>query len=350
MQKQELADFVRNHPYFQKRFIKKGFLIFAGISILSMAGIYFYAHTGKTLEILISISWYYIPVSFAIVAIDLVLGGWRNHIFARHFIQDIPQSVCFKANLANIFMAAVTPSQSGGGPAQWYVLYRNGLSLTEVVGISFYNWISTIILFPVMGLLAMIQLKDKAPEGIVLYLTQFGFSIFSSLFVVLMVGLFAPGAFRMVLRLLVYLAGSLGTTWKGRIAEKGNVLLGKVLEYRGKYLGLMVRKPQLMGLSFLLTIALYFNKFLLGYLITVAFGVETDFRTILAIQAILYLLMYFAPSPGGSGIAEISITALMIGVLGKDYIASFTLLYRGLLVYFPAMLGAVIFSRQIMKE
>ncbi|MBT8190402.1 MAG: hypothetical protein KJO29_08220, partial [Bacteroidia bacterium] len=57
-----------------------------------------------------------------------------------------------------------------------------------------------------------------------------------------------------------------------------------------------------------------------------------------------------APSPGGSGIAELSIAGLMAGVIAEDYIGTFTLLQRSFLVFIPAIIGAFVALRELNKE
>ncbi len=335
---------------FNKTVIKRGILLFVGITILSLTGIFLYTNTGKTLEIWKSIDWIYILLGFVFIFNDLFIGGFRNHIFAREFIPGISQMVCIKANLANIFMGAVTPSQSGGGPAQWYILYRNGLTFTDILGISFYNWISTIVFFPLTGLMALYILKDNAPDGLVMHLTKFGFSIFTTLFVVIFLALFAPNLISFVIKSIAKLIGLVRQKWGEKLSTAGDKGMATLSDYRGKYLGLIQRKPWLMLYSFVLTIVLYFNKYLLAYVFVMAFGIDADFWTVISIQAVVYLLLYFAPSPGGSGLAELSISALMVGIIGQDYIASFTLLYRSFLVFIPALLGSYVVLRQISKE
>jgi hypothetical protein len=67
-------------------------------------------------------------------------------------------------------------------------------------------------------------------------------------------------------------------------------------------------------------------------------------------MAVLYLLLYFAPSPGGSGIAEISLVALFSPFISEDYSGSITLLHRSFLIFIPALIGAYIVLKQISKE
>ena len=330
--------------------IKRGVFLFIGISILAYAGLFLYTNTGQTLEVWSNVGWEYFLLGLVFIVNDLYLGGLRNHVFIRQFVPGISQIVSIKANLANIFMGAVTPSQSGGGPAQWFVFYRNGVPLADALGTSFYNWISTIIFLPLSGAFALYILKNRIPDGFIMYLTQFGLSVFTSLLIVIFLGLFASKVFAFIIMGLARFVGLLNRSWEDKAVSYGEIGINKLDEYRTKYFGLIKRKPQLMLFSFLLTIVLYMNKYVLAYVLVLGFGLEADFWTIVAIQAVVYLLLYFAPSPGGSGIAELSISVLMATAISSDYLTSFTLLYRSFLIFIPALLGSFVLLRHISKE
>jgi uncharacterized protein (TIRG00374 family) len=330
--------------------IKKGIFWFLTISIISMVSIFLYTNTGNTIEVWKGIELKYIAIAGLIMCMDLLIGGWRNHIFAREFNPGISQWVSFKANLGNIFMGSVTPSQSGGGLAQLYVYTKNGIKLGDAITISFINWISTLTFFPISGLIAYQIISDKVPKGFITYLAQFGFSLFTTLFTIVMIALFFPKVLEWIITQIALLLGKVNSKWKSKIESAGTKVKSTLIDYRKKCTKLLSSKPQLMLFSFLITVTLYFNKYLLGYIIVLALGVDVDFLTIIAIQAIVYLLLYFAPSPGGSGIAELSLAGLMSGILADDYIASFTVMQRGFLVFVPAILGAFVILKLIKSE
>ena len=332
------------------KLIKRGIIIFIVITIITFLGIFFYTNTGNTVEVWQMADWRYLLLGLVFIFNDLFLGGLRNHIFIRQFVPGISQMVSIKANLANIFMGAITPSQSGGGPAQWYIFYRNGVALSDIIGTTLYNWVSTIIFFPISGYFALRVLQDKMPDGFILYLTQFGFSVFTSLLVVIGIALFAPAVIQFIINSIANALGRIKASWGDRLSRLGVDGIAKIKEYKGKYVGLIQKKPHLMLFSFLLTVALYFNKYLLAYVLVLAFGLTADFWTVIAIQAVLYLLLYFSPSPGGSGIAEVSISVLMATVIATDFIAPFTLLYRSFLIFIPALIGSYVILNQSLSH
>ncbi len=334
---------------FNKQTIKKGLIYFLSISILTLVGIFLYTNTGNTLEVWSKLQFHYFLLALFLLFLDLYIGAWRNHIFVRKFHPGKSQWISFRANLANIFMGAVTPSQSGGGIAQFYVFYKNGITLPNAITISFMNWISTIVFFPISGLIAYEILKENIPEGFISYLAKFGFSVFTSLMVVIIVALFFPQFIGMLIHQLALLIGRINKKWRDKLDQWGQKAKTGLVDYRNKCKNILKNNPFLMVWSFLLTILLYMNKYFIAYILILAMDISADITVIMAIQAIIYLLLYFAPSPGGSGIAELSIAGLMAGVISESYIGTFTLLQRSFLIFIPAIIGAFVVLRELNK-
>jgi len=331
--------------------IKRGVFYFLAITIISLTAIFIYTNTGKTLDIWKKINWKIGAFSLIFIFNDLWLGGLRNHIFARQFEPGIKFMVAFKANVANIFMGAVTPSQTGGGVAHWYVFWKNGLKTPDFILLSFINFISTILFFLISGWVAMNILQDKIPEGFVNYLASFGFRVFTTIGILVITALIFPQFIGKILYGLGMVLSRINQSWSEKVKAFAKKIEKSMTEYQVQTKDFLRRKPHLMLYSLVITILLYFNKYLLAYFLVLALGLDADFWTVIAIQAVVYLLLYFAPSPGGSGIAELSISAMMANVIPGEYTASFTLLYRSFLIFIPALIGAyVLLSTMNMKK
>ena len=61
-------------------------------------------------------------------------------------------------------------------------------------------------------------------------------------------------------------------------------------------------------------------------------------------------MIYFAPSPGGSGFAEVSISVLFGKIVPVALIPIFTLLQRSFLLFFPALIGAWVIINLLRKQ
>ncbi|MEM9823255.1 MAG: lysylphosphatidylglycerol synthase transmembrane domain-containing protein, partial [Bacteroidota bacterium] len=203
---------------FNTRIIKKGILYFLIITIGALSYVFFTSdNVGDSFKTLKSIDLRYVLLAVALGFLDMLLGAWRNHIFARVIVPGISLRVCFNANLANIFMGAVTPSQSGGGPAQLYVFARNGINLLNGLTISLINWFSTLSFFPIAAFFSILLIKDRFSEQTLLYLLNFGFSIFLTLLVVVVVAFWKPIVVGQVVKKIGYWLGGFSQKWGDKI-------------------------------------------------------------------------------------------------------------------------------------
>ncbi len=67
-------------------------------------------------------------------------------------------------------------------------------------------------------------------------------------------------------------------------------------------------------------------------------------------QTLILFVLYFAPTPGGGGIAEFSIAALMSLVMPSYLLTVFTVLYRFFILYVPVTLGSFVLMSELRSE
>lgn len=330
--------------------LRKGIFYFMFISIATLAGIYLVNNSGNFISIWKNIDYRYIFLGFGFMAMDLFLGGLRNHLFAKTLAKGMKLTVAIKANLANIFLGAVTPSQTGGGVAHWYIFWKHGLKTQDFLTLSFANFISTLLFFPISGFIAMRILKDDSPDGFVNFLMQFGYFVFTTLGVLVLVALFFPQVIDKIVTFFSFILLKIRPEMKNKLSGFSDRATKIMTNYRRSLKQFCLSHPWLFVLSFFLTVLLYFNKFVCAYFLLLAFGVEGDFWTVVAIQAVVYLILYFAPTPGGSGIAELSISGLMSNIISGDYSASFILLFRSFMFFIPALLGSLVMLLEVPRN
>jgi uncharacterized protein (TIRG00374 family) len=90
------------------------------------------------------------------------------------------------------------------------------------------------------------------------------------------------------------------------------------------------------------TIILFFNKYIVGFVVAVSLSPGIDFKIFIGLQIIQYFLVYFAPTPGASGLAELSSTWLMQTIMSVEVLVFFAVIYRFLTTIFGAIIGGVI--------
>src|SRR5689334_12230670 len=91
------------------------------------------------------------------------------------------------------------------------------------------------------------------------------------------------------------------------------------------------------------------NKLLAGYVALRAIGIQANFVDILLVQTLVMFLLYFAPTPGASGIGEVLSAAVMSTYLPRELTPIYILVWRLILTYFTIAFGFVVFSAWVRK-
>lgn len=335
---------------FDKRRILKGLRYFLLFTAIGLTILFVYTSTPETVDALRRMQGQYIVIAMLLSGFDLWLGGIRNHIFIRKIKPGVSQSLCFRANIANLFMGAVTPSQSGGGPAQMFIWYRGGISIPSAISVSVINFLATLLFFLVAASFSFVVIRDRFSQEILVHLVQYGFLIFVFLFSFFIFALWRPDLLGKLVHLLARLIARTPLKAADKIERLGARAVIEINSYHATCTRFIRQEPHLLLLSLLITIVMYTNKFVLAYFIMLSLGGDGDLISVLAIQTIILFILYFFPSPGGSGIAELSIGALMATVMGSHLLPIFTLLQRFFLLYMPATMGFFVVMKELKRE
>lgn len=337
-------------PVFRKQLIIKGALWFALLSIGGIAAVFFYNNTGQTLGALSHIQPGYILVCLCMLFVDLVLGGWRNHIFVRKINPGVSQWVSFKANTANMFMGAMTPAHGGAGPAQIYIYMRNGLSFTSAFAISLINMAATLIFMPLAALAALLLIDHQFESGVIPALLKYGFIFFTLFLFAFLLAFKKPLLAGTAVMGIAHLLARILPSRKQRIAARAQKMYDNIAQYQQTCRMLLSRHPWLFPLSVVITIVLYLNKYCMQWVILAGLGIQVDIVQVMAVQVLIQFMIYFAPSPGGSGFAEVGIAVLFYRMVPAAVMPVFTLLQRTFLLFFPAVIGAFVVIGRLKKD
>src|SRR5690349_18047023 len=91
------------------------------------------------------------------------------------------------------------------------------------------------------------------------------------------------------------------------------------------------------------------NKLLAGYVALRTLALHTNFVDILLLQTFITFLLYFAPTPGASGLAELLSAAVMSIYVPRPLVPSYTVLWRFMNSYATVAVGSLIFWRWIRR-
>lgn len=346
-EKEQGSDF---QSKFKRKTIIKGTLWFTLITVATIAFIFFYNNTGSTISALKSIQPKYIALCVVMLFVDLMLGGWRNHIFARKLKPGLSQWVSFKANVSNMFMGAVTPAHSGAGPAQIYIYMSNGLTFLDAFAIALINMGATLIFMPLAALFAILMIGHNFDSGLIGNLLTYGFTFFFLFLIGFLLAFWKPILVGNGIKKLAAFLSRLFPKRKEKFTNWGQKSFDNISKYQKICSVLLKQHPYLFPLAVLITILLYLNKYVMQYVILLGLGIHANLIEVISIQILIQFMIYFAPSPGGSGFAEVGISVLFAKIIPTSILPVFTLLQRSFLLFFPAMIGAWVVLGRLRKH
>jgi uncharacterized protein (TIRG00374 family) len=322
----------------EKKHILRGLKIFILLTFASLAIIFIAEASGESLKAIIEFKKTYLLLALLLSGMDLFLGGLRIHVFfTKKILKKVSLSDCIRANLANMFVAAVTPSQTGGGPAQLYILNRAGAPLSGAMSVSIINFFSSLFFFLISVLFISITLPRAVVDLRLDQVIRYGIVIVVLILATVVLLVVKPQLLNWLLQKITAVSGYVWKKNRGkRISEK---IAENVIQFKDYiYLFLSRERPTLF-LSFGITVILYLNKYLIAYVIVKGLNLSPSLWDVFYIQTLQFFLLYFSPTPGSAGAAEVSSAFLMSKLVPLYQLPVFVVLWRFFVTYVGVTLG-----------
>ncbi|MFQ5690632.1 MAG: YbhN family protein [Gemmatimonadota bacterium] len=282
------------------------------------------------------------PLALAVLLalLEIGLAASRLWVAARHVHPGFRWRQGLQAQLYNLVGSGLTPLQAGGAPAQYYMLRRAGLDGSRTVAVLTATWVG------VMG-------------GLLAFGVLSGFYLVRDSEVISVAGTFRG----MLITLLVLTGGAalfllsprrlerlLLTGPRRDIPRARRRAVRAVARYRraiGSFMSAGGRRAWAAnaGLSTLMLLA----RGLAGVAVLHALGVNANAISALARQTLQFALIYVSPSPGGSGVAELSSLGLMAGLVPAALLTGYTILWRMATAYVGIALGGCFLAYELLR-
>lgn len=329
--------------------IKRGLRIFAALTVVGLVVVMYRSSIAESIAHLAAFRWRFLVLACMLVLVDLAASGARIYVFASKVHPSLSYFSCVRASLANIFLGGVTPSQTGGGPGQIYVLYKEGMRVFDATLISFIGcFLGTAVFLPVCGLLVTILAEPTAIAFKLHYVVNASIVVFSLIVLLAVLALISPHKFQLVVHAFLRRTPAL-ERW---LENKGalTVWFDLLNRYHDMMMFFITRGKHIFVVGFVLTGVVYFNKFVIAYVVLRGLGVSAGFWDVVYAQLVIMLIFYFSPSPGAAGIAEVSTAAVMGEIIPPGYEGAFVLLWRFFTLYASLVVGAVVMLRYLYKK
>src|SRR5881628_1706874 len=337
------------------RLLRRSLELFA---IISLAGVVVVlAVYGENVQAvaraLLHLHWGWIVVGLGLASMDWAGGGTRLWVVARHVHPGVRLSDMIIAGGMSAWAAYLTPFQSGAGPTMMWVMRRAGVRLPEAMTSTFMTFVATVVFFAIAGPLAIYlgAGKSLAQHNVILGITYYGLfrtslTIFGVLGVLMLVAMVFPVWLRDAVHWLATRLERRNARVAARIdhlregidrAHECLVAFGSPKGWLALFWAVLLSGPS------------HANKLLAGYVALRTLGLHTNFVDILLLQTFITFLLYFAPTPGSSGLAELLSAAVMNIYVQPSQLPTYTLIWRFINSYATVIVGSLLFGHWLKR-
>lgn len=316
-----------------KKLLMRLAVLFTFVVLISAAVIYFTVDI-RTLEYLTLFEPRCILLALSCLLIGLVFDGLRLITLTNVTDGKLTFRQVVNVVLSNYFLALVTPGASGGAIAQVMFMRKAGVPVAQSTVVVLVRTIMSIIF-----LILLVPVVLHSDSDIVKWMPASVLTVLSVLFISL------PVLVIFLLRTHYPEAAILWVTHRFKLSfnTRRNCFIWyqefkNAVVVMGKHPLMVLRAFVESGLSLLFiyaTVPAYFT----------GLNIKFDLVQVMGRMVLLNLVLYFTPTPGGSGVAEGGFLVLFSNILPNGVEGIMAVLWRFTAEYLPFLLGAVVTIR-----
>jgi glycosyltransferase 2 family protein len=336
------------------KLLLRGFEIFVAASLAGFLVTLLYGNNFPAfMAALGRLHWIWIVAGLGLASLDWIGGGLRLWVCARHIYPNPPLKGMILAGGMGAWAGYITPLNSGAGPMTMYTIRRYGVPLPVAVTATFVSFVATILFFAIAGPLAVVfgAGRSLGQRGNVLGLSLFdlflgSLAIIGGIGILMAFVMFFP---KLVRNLIHRAADAIGRR-SHRVADRLEKLRAGIDQAHESLVAFNSPRGWLaLFWATILSGPSHANKLLAGYVALRALGIHTNFVDILLVQTLVMFLLYFAPTPGASGVGEVLSAAVMSSYVPRELTPIYILIWRLTLSYFTLGFGFLVFSSWVRR-
>ena len=287
-------------------------------------------------------------IAFFLSWFEGVISGIRIYFIMRVINPRITIINSIKAAYANIFMGAITPSQTGGGVAQIYFISRDKIPYSQASAGSIVSFVCTLF-FLITALISTAMFHSPTMGySLQLMIKSASVAVGTTTLIFILCMLFTHLINDLKFSLFKHFIN------KGIIKDKNGKIEGLLKKFaeglvscRESILLMAKRGKMALIVGYLFTCLFFAVRLIIPYFIIVGLGCSVNVVDVMYIQLFIILLSYFSPTPGASGIAEVSSLVLMAALVASPVAAIYTFLWRMCTLYVNTTIGGILLYREL---
>lgn len=289
-----------------------------------------------------------VVVSLAVLLVLYFLAdGLRLYCVIRAMGFHIAFSYILKLVFVNILVSNVTPLATGGGVVQIYFMKQKGMPIGEAVAAtSIRTMLAAVMLFvftPVIIWAEPNQFRVFFHRSLLYGITGISCAYLAVFWIILFrIRIVKHWLFRSL-----YLLNILKMISRSRFRSLFLKVSHEIDLFSGGFKRYFRNSPGWAALSAASTAVFLLLLFSFSIVLVRALGYQVPVLTVLAFQVVVTFFMYFAPTPGATGVAEGGYGLLFAQLVQKQDITLLTLSWRFLTIYVGVAIGIFVVYGEI---
>lgn len=248
----------------------------------------------------------------------------------------------------NIFVSNITPMATGGGIAQIWYLSRHGIPVGAATAATSLRTLQAVLFIFIPTPIILLAM----PQSIASLGTSSGWYI--ALFAIAYVGFFGVVLFKLrwvvlLVDLLLAPLAKISKHGQSKLAHRRFRARRILLGFSRTFFAFFRGPQRYIILSLLFTFLFLLTLFSFPALLLCGLGYHINYTTSVSLLIITTFIMYFAPTPGGAGIAEGAFGLFFASLVAAGDLVLVILAWRFLTIHLGMLIGLPITLRAIVS-
>lgn len=324
-------------------------VISLAISIITLLAILLLTISEETIKSLLAIKPQYLIIALLVQPISWVIWGARIKLMSDALGSRISLIESTRIVVANLFAAAITPSQAGGEPIRVHLLNKNGLSVGDSTAVVLGERVMDALFLMVATPIALFMFTNILRGNIILSSIFIGAGILFFVLIGLVVyGMMRPEQLKKIIELIV--GGSTRLFGRFTVTRKIiNRIHTEVDNFHDSLWHLIKKERRALFWGLVCTVGFWLMVYTIPSWILLGFGADPIIAQSIAAQVIITVIIMVPTTPGSSGVAEVSIASLYAVLIPSSILGVFILIFRFATYYLNLIIGGL-YNLKMLKE
>ncbi|MCD5409933.1 MAG: flippase-like domain-containing protein [Methanocellales archaeon] len=328
---------------------KKWLAVSFTVSIISMSAILILTVDENTFVYLRRIQPIYLLIAIGLNIFSWFVWGLRIKILAESLGSKLHILKSTKIVVANLLVAAITPSMAGGEPIRIYLLRKNGMKFGDASAVVLGERVLDGLFFGMAAPIALFLFKDIVRDQI--YVSML-FALAGVLLCCLL-GMMIYALFRHdnLKRWLSALFRWILPKFTRKNVDNIVTRINTEIDNFNRSLWRLLREGKVaLTLAIICTIAFWLLGFAIPSLILMGLGADPVWLYSIMAQIILALIMMIPITPGSSGLAELGLVSLYATFVHIPLLGILVVIWRTVTYYSNIIAGSIISLKMLQDE